>query len=400
MNHCCPRSIPQTGMTRRQAIRMAGRCMIAGAAWSVTGCRAGSGLTMAPVPGPPQGKPELSPVPVPTYPIRLDTLPKQQPLPDLSDGRIIRRVAGIRPHRRGSYRLEHEFVYGKHVVHNYGHGGAGVTLSWGSAEAAVDRLEAAVSPAMSRDVTVLGGGVAGLSTAAVLLERGWRVSVHAKHFATQTTSNLAGAQFAPSGVEAHDLRELRDLTRRSAVRFLSLSSRNIGVEPRVNYTTARGGSALSMLPGDLLPSRRLTDLPFAGVSEAGRVHATFLIEPPRYLPWLLKHVQQLGGTMVTRTYASADEIAQLSQLAVVNCLGLGARDVFSDGQMIPIRGQLLHLEPQALPYMLSHRGYMFPRSDVLLLGGSYERGQDQAQTSDRVCDAILQRHRGFFSSHA
>ena len=62
--------------------------------------------------------------------------------PDLSDSQILRFVCGIRPCRTGGLRLEIERVAGKHVVHNYGHGGAGVTLSWGCArEAAALVLE-------------------------------------------------------------------------------------------------------------------------------------------------------------------------------------------------------------------------------------------------------------------
>jgi hypothetical protein len=42
-------------------------------------------------------------------------------------------IAGVRPFRNGSYRLEAETIGSKFIVHNYGHGGAGITLSWGCA---------------------------------------------------------------------------------------------------------------------------------------------------------------------------------------------------------------------------------------------------------------------------
>ena len=64
--------------------------------------------------------------------------------PNLAEDQIVRTVAGIRPYRRGGPRLEREELGGKTVVHKYGHGDAGYTLSWGSAEvvAEVRRLEA------------------------------------------------------------------------------------------------------------------------------------------------------------------------------------------------------------------------------------------------------------------
>lgn len=399
-----PQEVAIARISRRRLLRLAARTAAGGVFLPLIGCRTGTNQSLSTVPPPPDGalpataSPWNRPSATPAFPLDLDALPATQPLPDLSDGRIVRRVSGIRPYRRGSYRLAHEKIGGKHLVHNYGHGGAGVTLSWGAAELAVEQLEAAAGPARRREAAVLGGGVVGLSTARVLQERGWRVTVYAEHFATDTTSNRAGAQFAPSGVAVSNQTELDDMVRRSAVRFLRLAPQNIGVVPRWNYTSARGGGALNSVPRDLLPSRTLDRLPFAGAAgnQPGRVHATFLIEPPRYLPWLLQQVRNSGGRTVAQRFAGAGQALRLPQPAIVNCLGLGAGDVFQDSQVQPIRGQLVHLSRQDLPYMISHRGYLFPRSDVVVLGGSYERGETQRVTTDEVCDRILRRHRAFF----
>ena len=62
--------------------------------------------------------------------------------PLLSDDQVLRYVAGVRPYRRTGPRIERQEAGGKVVVHNYGHGGAGYTLSWGSASEAADRTRA------------------------------------------------------------------------------------------------------------------------------------------------------------------------------------------------------------------------------------------------------------------
>jgi D-amino-acid oxidase len=60
--------------------------------------------------------------------------------PRLCGARILETVVGIRP-GRPTIRLEHEALgSGRHVVHNYGHGGAGVTLSWGCATEVVSMV--------------------------------------------------------------------------------------------------------------------------------------------------------------------------------------------------------------------------------------------------------------------
>ena len=45
---------------------------------------------------------------------------------------------GLRPCRRGGVRCEMEVMGSKTVVHNYGHGGSGITLSWGCAGEVLD----------------------------------------------------------------------------------------------------------------------------------------------------------------------------------------------------------------------------------------------------------------------
>jgi D-amino-acid oxidase len=53
--------------------------------------------------------------------------------PRLRDAMILSHAAGLRP-GRAAIRLEVEtWASGKALIHNYGHGGAGVTLSWGCA---------------------------------------------------------------------------------------------------------------------------------------------------------------------------------------------------------------------------------------------------------------------------
>ena len=58
-------------------------------------------------------------------------------IPELKNAEIIEDMVGLRP-GRSEVRLEKEILFGRPIIHNYGHGGSGVTLSWGCADDVVE----------------------------------------------------------------------------------------------------------------------------------------------------------------------------------------------------------------------------------------------------------------------
>src|SRR4051794_25249737 len=110
--------------------------------------------------------------------------------------RVIRTVAGLRPYRRSGFVVRADQLGEKRLVHNYGHGGAGITLSWGSSKLAVELgLQGHSGP-----VAVIGSGVMGLSTARLAQEAGFPVTIYTAALPPDTTSNIAGGQFHPYAV--------------------------------------------------------------------------------------------------------------------------------------------------------------------------------------------------------
>ena len=114
----------------------------------------------------------------------------------VSPEREIRTVVGLRPHRPSGFVVKAEKMGDKLIIHNYGHGGAGITLSWGTAQLATALLPG--EPLSS--VAVLGCGAVGLATARLLQDRGLPVTIYAAELPPNTTSNIAGGQWYPFDV--------------------------------------------------------------------------------------------------------------------------------------------------------------------------------------------------------
>jgi len=125
----------------------------------------------------------------------------------VSKDRIIRTVVGLRPFRPSGFRVEKEKFGSKVVVHNYGHGGGGITLSWGTSHIAIEELFRDEPP--RGKVAVLGAGALGLATARLLQRRGVEVTIYAKDLPPQTTSNIAAGQWSPYFVSEFSKRSPR-----------------------------------------------------------------------------------------------------------------------------------------------------------------------------------------------
>lgn len=304
-------------------------------------------------------------------------------VPDFSPERITARMVSLRPYRAEGFRVELETIADRAVVHNIGHGGAGITLSWGTARMAVDRLLALGQPG---PVAVLGCGAVGLATAWLLQEAGRPVTIYASEVHPRVTSSVAGASFFPSLAVAGSSRtpafeeRLATAVRTSHRRFVGFLGRGMGVFRRPHVALADEPprpSWISRLLPDLFPPPvqiRDTTLPFAA-PWAG-IEERLFIETQRYLPALMQAVRKAGIAIRRRTFAAPEELGRLSERLIVNSTGLGSAGLFGHDDLVPVQGQLTRLKPDPrIGYTLSAPGvYLHPRGDGLLLGGTQDFG--------------------------
>jgi glycine/D-amino acid oxidase-like deaminating enzyme len=330
---------------------------------------------------------------------------------NVSPSRVIRCIAGLRPFRPSGFVVRGEKLDSKTVIHNYGHGGAGITLSWGTSQLAVD--EGAKTGA--RECAVIGCGVVGLSTARLLQLRGYRPVIYTKAMPPETTSNVAGGLWEPvslfdHGHESDAFRaQFPEAARIAFLRYQSMTGDLYGVRWLPLYSLSTHGEYTPPAADSpnfeiekLYPESqvlRQDEHPFR-VPYAHR-RQTMLIEPAIYLNALIRDFYLAGGQIVVRELAGPREVAALKEDLIFNCTGLGARTLFGDQELTPIRGQLVFLLPQPeVNYCtIGPNGvYMFPRQDGILLGGTFDRGVATTEPDPAITDRILQGNAEVFAN--
>ena len=243
---------------------------------------------------------------------------------------------------------------------------------------------------MAREVLIIGGGVAGLSTAIALLEAGYDVLVAARELGEATTSAVAAAFWYPyraypedqvTRLAAVSLRRFNTLLAIPSTGILKRDALEIYPAPVPAPTWASAATDFRDAEPELLP-------PGYGFGHRFR---TFVVETPVYLPWLADRVCALGGRIDRRPIASLDA-ALAERPIVINCAGLGARTLVDDPHLYPVRGQVVRVENPGLTrvWIDEHSGpnitYIVPRSRDVVLGGSSQDHQE-----DRSPDPVLTR---------
>lgn len=387
-----PTGPPTPTLTRRRALAAAARLLPVAAT-------ASAACAGRPTPAPDrQPRPQFSP----------DFL---LPPVKVSRERVIRTVVGLRPFRPSGFRVEPEDLGGgRLLVHNYGHGGGGVTMSWGTAWLAVEEL-LGDDPPPAR-AAVLGSGAVGLATARLLQRRGVEVTIYTKDLPPRTTSNVACAQWSPfsvsnARVHTDEFRIRFERAARIAHRiFQDFVGARYGIRWLPNYPLSDvpfGGPTRPQAIADLFPDTRALPPgthPFP--SRHARQFTTMMIEPPIYLNAVLRDFRLAGGRVRIRDFRSLDEVASLPERRVVNCTGIGARDLVGDEELTPLKGQLTVLLPQPeIRYIALNSGlYMMPRADGILLGGTRELGEWSLEPNREAEERILSGHADYFDRMA
>jgi D-amino-acid oxidase len=310
--------------------------------------------------------------PLPVY----DAVPPLQ-LIRADPDRLFRTTVCLRPFRAVGPRIEAETANlgGKQklVIHNYGHGGSGWSLSWGSATVAMELARQTSGMDLSgQQVAMIGSGALGLTLATLLQRNGAQVTIYARDRPADSRSFRATGSWTPDSRIA--------LSRTMAPKFPALWERMT----RASWSMYQGYLGLAGAPVEFTDRFILSDLPpeeahqkrladdaigFAHLQDSvldltprsldlppgthpfptryARRNTQLMFNVTDLVHQLTEDILIAGGRIETREFHTPADLGGLPQKIIFNCTGYGARALFTDDTVIPVRGQIGWLIPQS-----------------------------------------------------
>lgn len=324
--------------------------------------------------------------------------------PQLEDAYLGEKILCHRPLREGAPAMFVEDQGAQLVVHNYGHGGSGWTLGPGASQYVVDLLRQKMPEknyTLTTPITVVGAGALGLFTSFELIQQGFKnIQVVAKAFEALTSHN-AGGLLAPVSMNTSlEMQSLIDKIGIDAYKFFKMIAQGqhpvlkTGAKITPTYFESRQDSGLEPYVGQVMQPAKDVILDFKNGTRRQMVaydDGIFI-----NTSGLMQALKEFLTNKVTFVQQNVRMLQDIQTPIIMNCTGLGAKELVNDSKMTPVQGHLILLKnqnPEDIDYMalryldtgktsigkdIKRSFYIFPKStygafprDIGVIGGTF-----------------------------
>ena len=258
-------------------------------------------------------------------------------------------------------------------------------------------------------IAVIGAGITGLPTAVMLTKILYKpeVTLIAEEFSPHITSDIAGAIIRPvvdnNEVGSRDSR--RDQWTKVTFQhlyslFSSPLAKTLDISLVSVYDVYEGEREDPWWKDYVLGFRHVGEEEMRVLQyPAGKncwAYSTFTMISGSYLTWQMEQFKANGGVVVQRRLESLKEIDGTYDI-IVNCTGLGSRQLVNDPEVYPVRGQAIVVKAPWIKTVFAEETedgiltYVFPRADSVVLGGTADVGNWSTQVDPLVSKAIMER---------
>jgi D-amino-acid oxidase len=251
---------------------------------------------------------------------------------------------------------------------------------------------------MARSVGIIGAGVSGLTCGVFFAERGFSVKIFAEQVGTRTTSGAAGALWFPYDAEPADkvipwaLATYKVLVELATEPSTGVSMIELRQYCRTGKIEIPEWASRFVLPtGNASPARTQGSLNISSLFSDGFALRVPLMDTTIYLDYLANRFQKAGGQI--KAGVSFEKLENAEGDLVINCAGIGARDLAGDPDLEPHRGQVAIVpKPDNLdgavvcddaPLM-----YVIPRTNDCVFGGTNDVS-DNLDADPKTTEAIV-----------
>jgi D-amino-acid oxidase len=245
-------------------------------------------------------------------------------------------------------------------------------------------------------ILVLGCGVSGLSTGILLLKKGYPITIWAKDLPPNTTSNKAAAFWYPYLCNPKD--KAREWAKDTLIYFRNeiLKDCNSGCINRTAIEVFDEEVHDPWWKDAVNVYGKLTkkELPH-GYKDGYKIEG-IVIDTSIYMDYLVEMFKHLEGQLIQREVRDIREPLEEYQV-LVNCTGLGSRELFDDEKIYPVRGQTVKVKPNGFELVIAddegHNGlaYIVPRINDIVLGGTAQVNDPNLEVDPKDTKEILRK---------